>query len=138
MTVSPFLVKNVMRTYDQQQETGRRIARFKKYMDCAGMGDSVSISREAKRRQLVEKVAREIVDNLIGSESSNPVVQDIKRQLAREFGNDLVFRYPSDGNGLQILKRTDIGVAELTNGQKDAFMQRLWEVAVTRVDETML
>ena len=138
MTVSPFLVKNVMRTYDQQQETGRRIARFKKYMDRAGMGDSVSISREAKRRQLVEKVAREIVDNLIGSESSNPVVQDIKKQLAREFGNDLVFRYPSDGNGLQILKRTDIGVAELTNGQKDAFMQRLWEVAVTRVDETML
>lgn len=138
MTVNPFLVKNVVRTYDQHQDTGRRIARFKMYMDRAGQGDSVSISREAKRRQMVEKVAREIVDNLIGSDSSNPVVGDIKKQLIQEFGNDLVFRYPADGNGLQILKKTEQGVAVLTNGEKDAVLRRLWEVALTRVDETML
>lgn len=138
MTVNPFLVKNVVRTYDQHQDTGRRIARFKKYMDRVGQGDSVSISKEAKRRQLVEKVAREIVDNLIGSDSSNPVVHEIRHQLAKETGQDLVFRYPSDGNGLQILKKTASGVTELTNGEKDAFMQRLWEVALNRVDETML
>jgi len=138
VTLNPFLVKTVVRTYDQHQDTGRRIARFKKYMDRAGQGDSVSISREAKRRQLVEKVAGEIVDNLIGSDSSNPVVNDIKQQLTKEFGQDLVFRYPSDGGGLQILKKTDQGVAELTNGEKDAFMRRLWEVSLSRVNETML
>ena len=107
-------------------------------MDRAGQGDSVSISKEAKRRLLVEKVASEIVDNLIGSDSTNPVVRDIKQQLTSEFGNDVVFRYPSDGSGLQILKKTDQGVAELTNGEKDAFMRRLWEVALGRVNETML
>jgi len=138
VTVNPFLVKTVVRTYDQHQDTGRRIARFKKYMDRAGQGDSVSISKEAKRRQLVEKVAREIVDNLIGSDSTNPVVRDIKQQLSAEFGGNLVFRYPSDGSGLQILKNTSQGVAELTNGEKDAFMRRLWEVALNRVNETML
>ncbi|SFL32345.1 hypothetical protein SAMN05421830_101592 [Desulfomicrobium norvegicum] len=138
MTVNPFLVKNVMRTYDQHQEAGRRIARFKKYMDRAGQEDSVSISKEAKRRQLVEKVAGEIVNNLIGSDTTNPVVREIKTQMAKEFGQDVLFRYPSDGNGLQILKKTDQGVAELTNGEKDAFMRRLWEIALTRVNETML
>lgn len=138
MTINPFLVKSVVRTYDQHQDTGRRIARFQKYMDRAGQGDSVSISKEAKRKQLVEKVAREIVDNLIGSDSSNPVVKDIKDQLSKEFGDDVVFRYPSDGGGLQVLKNTESGVAELTNGEKDAFMQRLWEVAMTKVNETML
>jgi hypothetical protein len=138
VTVNPFLVKNVVRTYDQHQDTGRRIARFKKYMDRAGQGDSVSISMEAKRRQLVEKVAREIVDNLIGSDSTNPVVRDIKQQLMKEFGGDMVFRYPSDGSGLQILRKGENGVAELTNGEKDAFMRRLWEIALSRVNETML
>lgn len=138
MTINPFLVKSVVRTYDQHQDTGRRIARFQKYMDRAGQGDSVSISKEAKRKQLVEKVAQEIVDNLIGSDSSNPVVKDIKEQLSKEFGDDVVFRYPSDGGGLQVLKNTESGVAELTNGEKDAFMQRLWEVAMTKVNETML
>lgn len=138
MTVNPFLVKSVLRTYDQHQETGRRIARFKKYMDRAGQGDSVSISKEAKRRQLVEKVAGEIVDNLIGSDTTNPVVREIKTQMAKEFKAEVLFRYPSDGSGLQILKQTDQGVTELTNGEKDAFMRRLWEVALTRVNETML
>ena len=138
MTVNPFLVKNVMRTYDQHQQAGRRIARFKKYMDRAGQEDSVSISKEAKRRQLVEKVAGEIVNNLIGSDTTNPVVREIKTQMAKEFGQDVLFRYPSDGSGLQILKKTDQGVAELTNGEKDAFMRRLWEIALTRVNETML
>ena len=138
MTVNPFLVKNVVRTYDQHQDTGRRIARFKNYMDRAGQGDSVSISKEAKRRQLVEKVAREIVENLIGSDSTNPVVRDIRLQLAREFGHDLAFSYPSDGSGLKILKKTENGVHELANGEKDAFMRRLWEVALNKVNETML
>lgn len=138
MTINPLLVKNVVRTYDQHQDTGRRIARFKKYMDRAGQGDSVSISKEAKRRQLVEKVAREIVDNLIGSDSSNPVVNEIKQTLSDEFGDDLRFRYPSDGSGLQVLKQTEAGVSELTNGEKDAFMKRLWEIALNRVNETML
>ncbi|MGE4439888.1 MAG: DVU0524 family FlgM-associated protein [Desulfomicrobium sp.] len=136
--MNPFLVKNVVRTYDQHQETGRRIARFKKYMDRSGQGDSVSISKEAKRRQLVEKVAGEIVDNLIGSDTTNPVVREIKSQMAKEFGKEVLFRYPSDGSGLQILKQTDQGVTELTNGEKDAFMRRLWEIALTRVNETML
>ena len=138
MTINPFIVKNVLRTYDQHLDTGRRIARFKKYMRQSGAGDMVSISQEAKRRQMVERVAREIVDNLIGSESANPVVMDIKRQLSQELGQDLVFRYPASGEGLQILRKTAQGVAALTNNEKDAFMQRLWELALTKVDETML
>ncbi len=138
VTVNPFLVKNVMRTYDQHQDAGRRIARFKKYMDRMGQGDSITISQEAKRRQMVEKIAREIVDNLIGSDSANPVVRDIRRQMREEFGQELVFRYPSDGDGLKILKKSGSGVAELTNGEKNEFMQRLWEVTLKRVNETML
>lgn len=138
MTINPFLVKTVLQTYNQQQDTGRRIARFQKYMDRAGQGDSVSFSKEAKRRLMVEKVAREIVDNLIGSGSSNPVVEEIKEQVNREFGSEMVFRYPANGDGLQILKKTDAGVEELTNGEKNKLMQRLWEVALHKVDDTML
>ncbi|GAB1409030.1 hypothetical protein MASR1M90_01840 [Desulfovibrionales bacterium] len=138
MTINPFIVKAVLDTYSQQHDTGRRIARFQKYMDRVGQGDFVSISKEAKRRQLVEKVTQEIVDNLIGSGSTNPVVEDIRTQLTQEFGTDMVFRYPSTGEGLQVLKKTDNGVIELTNGEKDRLMQRLWDVALRKVDETML
>lgn len=138
MTINPFIVKNVLRTYDQHLDTGRRIARFKNYMRRTGEGDLVTISQEAKRHQMVERVAREIVDNLIGSDSANPVVKDIKRQLTQEMGEEMAFRYPASGEGLQILRKTDQGVVSLTNAEKDAFMQRLWELALAKVDETML
>ena len=56
------------------------------------------------------------------SDSANPVVRDIRRQMREEFGQELVFRYPSDGDGLKILKKSGSNVAELTNGEKNEFM----------------
>jgi len=31
-----------------------------------------------------------------------------------------------------------MGQVTITNGEKDVFMRRLWEITLTRVDETML
>ncbi|MBZ4648674.1 MAG: hypothetical protein JG760_925 [Desulfomicrobiaceae bacterium] len=139
MTISPFLVKNVLRTYDQQMDTGRRISRLKKFMSQRDAADSVSISQEAKRRLLVERVAREIVDNLVGSTSANPVVQEIRQALDEEFGPGLVFRYPPDGDELEILRKDENGTPRaITNGEKDRFMQRLWQITYHKVDATML
>lgn len=139
MTISPFLVKNVLRTYDQQLDTGRRISRLKKFMSQRDAADSVSISQEAKRRMLVERVAREIVDNLVGSTSTNPVVQEIRQALDAEFGPGLVFRYPPDGDELEILRKDENGTPRaMTNGEKDRFMQRLWQITYHKVDATML
>jgi hypothetical protein len=139
MTINPFLVKTVLRTYDQQLDVGRRVSRLHKIMSQADMADSVSISHEAKRRLLVERIAREIVDNLVGSKSTNPVVQEIRRTLEEEFGPGLVFRYPPDGDELEILRKDANGTPRaITNGEKDRFMQRLWQVTYHKVDETML
>jgi hypothetical protein len=139
VTISPFLVKNVLRTYDQQMDTGRRISRLKKFMSQRDAADSVSISQEAKRRLLVERVAREIVDNLVGSTSTNPIVQEIRQALDAEFGPGLVFRYPPDGDELEILRKDENGTPHaITNGEKDRFMQRLWQITYHKVDATML
>lgn len=139
MTISPFLVKNVLRTYDQQLDAGRRISRLKKFMSQRDAADSVSISQEAKRRLLVERVTREIVDNLVGSSSTNPVVQEIRHALDEEFGPGLMFRYPPDGDELEILRKDENGTPRaITNGEKDRFMQRLWQITYHKVDATML
>lgn len=139
MTISPFLVKTVLRTYDQQLDAGRRISRLQKFMRQAEAADSVSISQEAKRRLLVERVSREIVDNLVGSASTNPIVQEIRQALDEEFGPGLVFRYPPDGDELEILRKDETGTPRaITNGEKDRFMHRLWQITYDKVDATML
>ncbi len=139
MTISPFLVKTVLRTYDQQLDTGRRISRLQRFMRQTESADSISISQEAKRRLLVERVAREIVDNLVGSTSTNPIVEEIRQTLDKEFGPGLVFRYPPDGEDLEILRKDESGTPRaVTNGEKDHFIQRLWQITYEKVDATML
>ena len=138
MTVNSFLVKNIIRVYDRQLTNGRRIARLKKYIQQAGQGDSVSISREAKRRQLVERVAREIIDNLITSGSNNPIVQEIKSELEKEFDQKFIFQYPPSGEEMQILKQGTQGLVELKPEEKNTVLHKLWEITLHKVNETML
>ncbi|WP_457570530.1 DVU0524 family FlgM-associated protein [Desulfovulcanus sp.] len=138
MTVNSFLVKNIIRVYDRQLTNGRRIARLKKYLQQAGQGDSVTISKEAKRRQLVERVAREIIDNLITSGSNNPIVQEIKLELEKEFNQKFIFHYPPSGEEMQILKQGTQGPEELKAEEKDTVLHKLWEITLHKVNETML
>ena len=138
MNVSSFLVKNIIRVYDRQLTNGRKLARLQKYIQESGQGDSVSISREAKRRQMVERVAKEIVDNLITSGSNSPIVQEIKKELEKEFNQEFTFHYPPSGEELQIFRQSPEGLTELRPDEKKAVLNKLWEITLNKVNETML
>jgi alkanesulfonate monooxygenase SsuD/methylene tetrahydromethanopterin reductase-like flavin-dependent oxidoreductase (luciferase family) len=134
-----FDVRNMLRTYGRQATTARRLVRYRRMLRAAGAEDEVTISREAKRRELVQRVTAEIVENLIVAGSENPVVADIKAQLDEEYGADLIFAYPPEEQDLQIFVLDEQGQAvELVGEQKADLLRRLWEVALEKVDETML
>ncbi|NCC24291.1 MAG: hypothetical protein EOM25_03680 [Deltaproteobacteria bacterium] len=139
MTISPFLVKNVMRTYDQQVDAARRLARIRKLLNPADQGgDTVSISQAAKRSQLVARVTNEIVENLMGSSTDNAVVNSIRAALNREFETEFVFTYHAGGEGLQILENKDGQVVDPGPERKEKVMARLWGITREKVDETMI
>ncbi len=139
MTINPFLIKTVNNTYDRQLETARRLSRLGQYMKRGGQADAITISREAKRLQLVDKVAREIVHNLIGTNSKNPVVQAIRQQLSAEFKSELNFTYSPEGEGLHILKKDEKKkTVRVPADEKEKIMARMWEITKEKVNETML
>ena len=134
-----FDVRNMLRTYGKQATTARRLARYRRMLRAAGAEDEVTISREAKRRELVQRVAAEIVENLIVAGSENPVVADIKEQLEEEYGGSLIYAYPPEEQDLQIFAVDEQGrPVEIVGEHKADFLRRLWEVALEKVDETML
>lgn len=139
LTAIPYQVRAMLRTYGRQVTTARRLARYRRSLAAAGAEDEVRISREAKRRELVGRVAAEIVENCIVTGSDTPVVEDIKAELEEELGYPLVFAYPPQEQDMQIF-RTDgpDGPEELTGELKTAVFKRLWELALEKVDETML
>ena len=138
MVVPSFKMQTMLNTYSRQLTSAKRLARFRRALRLSEGQDVVTISREAKRRELVEKISREIVENLIVAGTRNPVVQDIQRQLELDFGEAFMFEYPLDGQDLKILRESEEGPQELTPEERGLVMGRLWDLTVSKVDETML
>jgi hypothetical protein len=138
VTINNYLVKNVLQTYDKQLGTAGRIARLNRVLTEAGLGDSVTISPDARRRHLVERIAREIVDNLLVSGSSNPVVHEIRRELEEQTGQRLLLTFSPESGGMVIHKQGPQGPALVSPEEREGIMEKLWSIALSKVDKTML
>ena len=138
MVVPSYKMQTMLNTYGRQLTSAKRLARFRRALRLSEAQDVVTISREAKRRELIEKISREIVENLIVAGTRNPVVLDIQRQLELDFGEAFMFEYPLDGQDLKILRETGEGPRELSPEERGTVMARLWDLTVSKVDETML
>ena len=138
MTAIPYQVSAMLRTYGRQVTTARRLARFRRSLQPADDEETL-ISREAKRRELVGRVAAEIVENCIVAGTETPVVEELKAELEEELGFPVVFAYPPEEQEMQIFRKDPGKDAEPLVGEaKAAAMRRLWELALEKVDATML
>lgn len=97
--------------------------------------------REAahQRSLTVERVAREITDNLIFSGSDNLIVRQVLEELEQETGATHAFRFSPTGMEVHILRKTEAeGEVELVGEDKARLLATLWQVALRVVDATML
>lgn len=138
MVVQPVNVRLMLRTYGKQLTSAKRLARFKRALALSGAQDMVSISREAKRRELVERIAQEVIENLLVNGQDNPVVSKVLTDLEQQLGERVLFDYPLDGGEVQILRQTPEGPQEINPEEKMRIMRSLWEITLSKVDDTML
>ncbi len=136
MNSSPAIVHKMLRTYGRQLTSAKRLERFRRAL--LGARGHDNISQAARRRELVTRVATEIIENLIVNGSENPVILEIMDILEREVGAHIVLEYPLDLGEVVILKETPAGPVEAVGEEKSRIMQLLWELTLVRVDETML
>lgn len=136
MTIKSFYIRNMLLGYDKQLTTARRLARYRRSLGLSG--EEEQIPREVKRKQLVERVAREIVENLIISGSDNPIVTDIKEILELSFNERLYFDFPPTESELSIYRETEAGPQEVSDEEKGKILNRLWAITLDKVNETML
>ncbi len=138
MVVQPVNVRLMLRTYGKQLTSAKRLARFKRALALSGAQDMVSISREARRKELVERISQEVIENLLVNGQDNPVVTRVLSDLEQELGEQVLFDYPLDGGEIQILRQSDDGPQEIAVDEKMRIMRRLWEITLHNVDDTML
>ncbi len=128
----------MLRTYGKQLTSAKRLARFRRALQLTRSQDEVTISRDAKRRELVERIAKEIIENLIVSNTENPIVHRILGRLESETGKQYMFEYPLDGMDVQIFEDTEKGPNEVIGEERLQVMRHLWDITLDSVDQTML
>jgi hypothetical protein len=138
MVVHPVNVRLMLRTYGKQLTSAKRLARFKRALVLSGAQDQLTISREAKRKELVERIAQEVIENLLVNGQENPVVNGVLEDLEQDLGEKVLFDYPLDGGEVQLLRQTEEGPMEIAPDEKMRILRRLWEITLDRVDGTML
>lgn len=140
MTATAYPVQAMLRTYGRQVTTARRLARYRRLQLPVGPEEAEASAalRETKRRDLVRRVAVEIVDNCLITGTPSPVVDEIKAELEDELGFPLAFAYPPEDQEMQVFRLGGAEPVRITGPDKAAVMQRLWELALEKVDDTML
>lgn len=129
-------VRTMLRTYGKQLSNAKRLARFRQAI--GGQEPLDDVARQAKRRELTQRIAHEVIENLIVNASPSPVVKAVLDQLERDTKKKLVFEYPIEGGDVQILQETHSGPQEITGPERDKVLRQLWEITLSKVDGTML
>jgi hypothetical protein len=128
----------MLHEYGRQLVNARRLARYKRSLRLAGMDPETRNAREAKRRLLVERVSREIVDNLLVTGAENPIVDEIVSDLENRYACRFIFEYPFMEQDLQIFRETGDGPKKLTADETSEVLSNLWDITLKKVDETMV
>lgn len=137
MSTASFYLRNMLHQYDKQLVTAR-IAQYRRQSWQQATGEEPTLSPEARRQILVERVARELFENLLFTGSDTPMVKEVQDALQEEFGDSLVFQYPPNSLEMMILRRTPKGTEEISPQFRADILDRAWDITLAKVDETML
>jgi hypothetical protein len=141
MTITSHQIQNVLRTYGKQLKRGMRLNRIKS-VETGQPVDKLEISAEARRRQVVERVASEMVYRLSEPEAGTEGVgRDIMNELSQDYGQPLALSYNSSEGGFDFMV-VDSESGEIVNEvdpeEKDKLNQLLLEITRQKVDQTMV
>ncbi len=130
-------MRHMLLQYGKQLVSSRRLARYHQLLGLGG-GQGESVPPDVKRRLMVERISREIVDNLIFSGSENPIVLEVRQRLNESLGEELIFQYPPGELDFKILRSGPDGPRALPPDEKHRIMGKLWDVTLQTVNESML
>jgi hypothetical protein len=138
MHISTYQVNNVLRAYGKQLSLSKRGARNKNVMP-PNLSDSITISAEARRKAIIEKVTTDIVERIVRFGPQDVTEQEAFRELEDEYGNNLVLE---EDNGPELVFKVidnDKGEETRTLSIEDSkvLRDRLEEITKTKVDANM-
>jgi hypothetical protein len=138
MHISTYQVHNVLRAYGKQLSLSKRGVRNKNVI-APNQSDSITISAEARRKAVIEKVTSDIVERVVHFGPRDAMEQEAFRELENEYGNNLALE---ENNGAELVfkvidKEKGEEIKTLSIEDSKLLKNRFEEITKKKVDATM-
>jgi len=96
MVISPYQVNNVLRVYGDQLRHNRISSKSKN--DNIPQSDKISISAEAKRKTVIDKISSDIIDKITQYGPHDNIEKEVFQKLENDYGANLAItkKSPTD------------------------------------------
>ena len=138
MSISTHQIHNVLRAYGKQLSQSRRLPHNK---GVAGekRADWISISSQARRKAVIDKVTSDIVNRIIREGPGDDVEQDAFKQLECEYGNSLSFKNEDSELVFKVIDKENGEVTKTLSIEDSQFLKdRLEEITKSKVNDQMI
>lgn len=139
MILTDYHVQHVLRAYTQQLSTKSRISK-EKLAKQAGQRDEVTISKESKKMLIIDKIAEEIVSQLVSGSPRSETGKAVLERLSKEYGQPLDVT-SEDGRGIifRVLSEESGGFNKSLSPEENKFlMQKLYDVTKSFIHEHLV
>ena len=141
MTITSQQIHSVLRTYGKQLRRGQRLNRIRS-AESKDPVDTIQISPQAKRQQVVDRVASDILSRMADQgPGDNDVERDIMKALSAEYGRQVDMRYNSQSGRFDFYDVSSGGQAKPTAvgpADQERLNSLLQDTARRVVDRTMI
>jgi hypothetical protein len=138
MNITTYQVHNVLRAYGKQLSQSKRLPHNK---GAAGqrLADRISISVQARRKAIIEKVTSDIVNRIIHDGPREEMEQEAFKQLEDEYGNSLLVKNENSELVFKVIDKEKGEVTKTLSIEDSRFLKdRLEEITKTKVDDQMI
>jgi len=137
MVISTYQVNNVLRVYGEQLRQNRLSSRPK--TGGTGSPDKISISTEAKRKAVIEKIASDIVDRITQYGPNEDVEKEVFKKLEDEYGANLAVSKKSPGDLIfKVIDENGETVNSLSIEDSKFLRYKLEEITKDTVNKNMM
>ncbi len=139
MILTDYHVQHVLKAYTQQLSVKSRISKDRLGKN-VGQKDEVTLSKESKKMLIVDKIAKEIVDQLANGSQRNETGKAVLERLSQEYGRPLdVVMDDQQGMVFGVLSGNQGGITEyVPPAENELLKQRLVEVTKTFIHEQLI
>jgi hypothetical protein len=138
MIIGDFQVQHVLRSYSRQLAEGSRVSKAK-VENKISQHDEITLSPESKKRQLADKITREIITQFSNGSEMTPTGRQVLERLSREVGQPLQLSYSEEqGMSFVVPDEPGQGTRVLSGPENEELKKRLFDITQSTVYNDLL